>query len=127
MTMKGKEILNKEKKCSTLECPKGCDVIKTSYIIEDGKFRFYCPLCKEYYYGTTVVEVEKIKVCKGECPECGSKDIEWEEVTDTDNSTMIDEGFCNSCETRFVQVFEVKYINTRYSKIIFPEIKKVKI
>ena len=48
--MKNKEIINKEKGCSTLECPT-CGEIHTSYNIMNGVFQFWCLTCKKSFEG----------------------------------------------------------------------------
>ncbi len=53
--MKNKEIVNKEKGCSTLECPL-CQQINTSYNIMDGVFQFYCTYCEKGYEGEMIVD-----------------------------------------------------------------------
>ena len=53
--MKNKEIINKEKGCSILECPI-CQQIKTSYSIADGVFQFWCIVCKKAYTGEIIVD-----------------------------------------------------------------------
>ena len=48
-----KEIVNKEKGCSTQKCP-DCKEINTSYSIHNGVFQFWCVTCKKAYEGNFI-------------------------------------------------------------------------